>query len=89
MSETVETRELTEDNFERARQFSRYLLLHAGPLMDEMKLTCNEAELGFAYLLAGSLSQRSEGVRKLLVAQWQEFIGRVPEEFIAWRNLGR
>jgi hypothetical protein len=41
-----------------------------------MKLTCNEAELGFAYLLANSLSQRSECVRKFLVAQWHEFIGR-------------
>ena len=76
MSKTVETRELTEDNFERAREFARYLLLHAGPLMDEMKLTCNEAGIGFAYLLADSLSQRSEGIRKFLVTQWQEFMGR-------------
>ena len=79
MAEIVEIRELTEENFARAREFARLLLLHVGPMMDEMKLTCNEVELAFACLLAESLSQRSEGLRKLLIAQWQEFIANVPE----------
>ena len=80
MAEIVETRELTEENFARAQEFARLLLLHVGPMMDEMKLTCNEAELAFACLLAESLSQRSEGMRKRLIAQWQEFIANAPEQ---------
>jgi hypothetical protein len=89
MADIVATREVTEENIARAREFARLLLLHVGPMMDEMKLTCTEAELAFACLLAESLSQRSEGIRKLLIAQWQDFIGNAPEQLIAERSRGQ
>jgi hypothetical protein len=52
----------------RAHEFGRYLLLHIGPLIDEMHLARNEVELALAYLLAESLSHRSKGIRKALTA---------------------
>jgi hypothetical protein len=36
-----------------------------------MRLTRNEAELGFAYLLGESLSHREEELRPLLAEQWR------------------
>jgi len=77
-----ETMELTEEHHQRAREFARYLLLHVGPLIDEMQLTSNEVELAFTYLLAESLSQRPKGVRKILTTQWQELIDPA-----AWPDL--
>jgi hypothetical protein len=69
-----ETMELTEEHVKRAREFARYLLLHVGPLIDEMQLTRNEVELTLSYLLADSLSHRPKGIRKTLTTQWQELI---------------
>jgi hypothetical protein len=80
-----ETAELTEDNLIRAQEFARYLLLHAGPLIDEMQLTRTEAELGFTYLLAESLSHRSKGIRKILTLQWQELVDSGADNFEAER----
>jgi hypothetical protein len=77
-----ETMELTEEHIRRARDFGRYLLLHCGPLIDEMQLTRNVVELAFTYLLAQSLSQRPKLTRKLLTTQWQELI-----EPSAWPDL--
>jgi hypothetical protein len=77
-----ETMELTEEHHQRAREFARYLLLHVGPLIDEMQLTSNEVELAFTYLLAESLSRRPKGVRKILTTQWQELIDPA-----AWPDL--
>jgi hypothetical protein len=79
MSDTIE---LTDDHVKRAREFARYLLLHVGPLIDEMHLTCNEVELAFTYLLAESLSQRPKGIREVLTTQWQELIDPA-----AWSDL--
>ena len=69
-----ETMELTEEYLKPAREFARYLLLHVGPLIDEMQLTRNEVELALSYLLAESLSHRPKGIRKTLTIQWQELI---------------
>jgi len=69
-----DTSELTEENMKRAREFLRYLLLHAGPLIDEMQLTRNEAELGFAYMLGESLSHRERELRPILATQWHEVV---------------
>jgi hypothetical protein len=56
--------ELTEEHHQRAREFARYLLLHVGPLIDEMQLTRNEVELSFTYLLAESLFAAPQGCQK-------------------------
>jgi hypothetical protein len=69
-----ETMELTEQHIKKAREFARYLLLHVGPLIDEMQLTRNEAELALTYLVAESLSHRPQDIRKALTGQWQELI---------------
>ena len=71
MSDTLE---LTDDNMKRAHEFARYLLLYVGPLIDQMQLTRTEAELGFAYLLAESLSHRADGLRQILATQWHEVV---------------
>jgi len=81
MPDTIEISELTEENFKRARDFARYLLLHVGPLIDQMQLTRNEAELAFTYLLADSLAQRPEGIRRALARQWQQLIMSGAENF--------
>jgi hypothetical protein len=81
MSDTIE---LTDDHVKRAREFARYLLLHVGPLIDEMHLTSNEVELAFTYLLAQSLSQRPKGIREVLTTQWQELIDPA-----AWSDLNK
>jgi hypothetical protein len=70
----LETSELTEENMKRAREFLRYLLLHVGPLIDEMQLTRNEVELGFAYVLGESLSHREKDLRPILATQWHEVV---------------
>jgi hypothetical protein len=66
--------EPTDEQLKRAREFARYLLLHVGPLIDEMHLTRNEVELAFSYLLAESLSHRPKDIRSMLTAQWQDLI---------------
>jgi hypothetical protein len=53
---------------------SDYLLLHVGPLIDEMQLTRNEAELAYAFMLGESLSHRENELRELLAAQWHEIV---------------
>jgi hypothetical protein len=69
-----DTSELTEENMKRAREFVRYLLLHVGPLIDEMQLTRTEAELAFAYMLGESLSHRESGLQPILATQWHEVV---------------
>jgi hypothetical protein len=86
MAESVETKELTGENYERAYAFARLLLVQAGPMIDAMKLTCNEVELAYAVLLAESLSHRTDGIREFLTEQWQEYIGNAAEELIAERH---
>ena len=63
-----ESLELTDDQLKQAREFARYLLLHVGPLIDQMQLTRNEVDLAFSYLLAESLSHRPHDIRLLLTA---------------------
>ena len=46
----ADTSELTETGLEKAHQFARYLLLHVGPLIDQMQLALNQAELAFGRL---------------------------------------
>jgi hypothetical protein len=86
MPDTIEISELTEENFKRARDFARYLLLHVGPLIDQMQLTRNEAELAFTCLLADSLAQRPEGIRRALARQWQQLIMSGAENFETERS---
>ena len=80
-----ETKELTEADLEKARQFVQYLLLHAGPLIDEMQLTRNQAELAFAWLLGDSLSYRDKALRPILAAQWHEVVIDAAERLEAKR----
>jgi hypothetical protein len=65
------TTELAEEHLNKARESARYLLLRVGPLIDEMQLTRNEAELALTYLVAESLSHRPKDIRKALTTQWQ------------------
>ena len=74
--------ELTDEHLKRAREFARHLLLHVGPLIEEMQLTSNEVELAFRHLLAESLSHRPQDIRPMLSAQWQDLID--PRAWSEW-----
>jgi hypothetical protein len=81
-----ETSELTEESKKRAHEFVRYLLLHVGPLIDEMQLTRNEVELAFAFMLGESLSHRDNGLRPILAAQWHTVVIDTAEAVTAKRH---
>jgi hypothetical protein len=78
-----DTAPLTNDNHKRAGEFVRYLLLHVGPMIDEMQLTRNEAELAFAYLLGESLAHREPELRQILARQWHEITLDAADQFAA------
>jgi hypothetical protein len=82
----VDTSELTEESKKRAHEFVRYLLLHVGPLIDEMQLTRNEVELAFAFMLGESLSHRENDLRPILATQWHEIVIDTAEAVAATRH---
>jgi hypothetical protein len=81
-----DTSELTEESRKRAHEFVRYLLLHVGPLIDEMQFTRNEVELAFAFMLGESLAHRENELRPILATQWHEIVIDTAEAVAAARH---